>query len=743
MKLGRLGLVSILALCAGGIASPVVAQDDADDGDEVTIDTIVVTAQRREANIQEVPVSVTAFSGDDLAKRNVITFEEVARQVPGLQFDNDVDIRSSRIRIRGITGGGATAGTDSSVGVYIDDVYLGQSAAVNLDLFDLERVEVLRGPQGTLFGRNTLSGVINVTSRKPSEEFDGFIQAEYGNFNHLRFKGRVSGPVVEDVLSVSLSGVYFNRDGFLENATLDTDTNNQNNWGARLGVYFTPSEKMDWIISADYRRVDQRAKTYETLINDPASIPGAFGFLLNDDPFDRVTFGDFPGEETLDMWGISATGRLKLDAVDIVSVSGYREHEYLSDGESDLTPFGVGRNQDGQDVSRFTQELRFETNWDSPFQVIGGAFYLQQDAENLSGILLQEDLINTIPLLFGTPPVNATELTAGATGITDTESIALFANISYDITDQWQLIVGGRQTWEDKTLVSFVQEDFESVFGFPLLSGSGTVDPTTDSFDAFTPTFTLRYMPSEDAILFATASRGFRSGGFNDSQGDLSGIAFGPEDLWNYEFGVKATWLDQRLLTNATVFRMEWDDIQLTADDPTTPTLFDPRTINAGRAVSQGVEFEMVAALTERLTFDGNVTFVDAEYREGTLLDGTPLDQIPGAADFTVSANATYEVPITDTLNLTIRAEYYHQGDMALAADQRRPEAFQEDFGLFNGRIILASDDGWQVALWGKNLLNEDYNVGVFDLLANPFVGQFFNALGAPRTYGAEVRFNF
>lgn len=707
------------------------------------VPTIVVTAQKREENIQDVPIAITAFDAEELREQNVITFEEVTRNVPGFQFENDVDIRSSRIRVRGIAGGGGTAGTDTSVGVYVDEVYLGQAAAANTELFDLERVEFLRGPQGTLFGRNTLAGVINMTSQRPTDELSGYVHAEYGNFNHTRLKARVSGPIIEDVLSASVSGVYFDRDGFLRNETLGIDVNDQSNWGLRGGLHFTPSSSFELQLSADYRKVDQRAKTYETLINAPGSIPGAFGALLNTDPFDRVTFGGFPGEETLEAWGLSARARLSLDDFDIVSVTGYRAHDYFSDGESDLTPLAVGRNQDIQDVGRFTQELRVETTGSGPLSAIAGVFYLDQDSVNESGIVLESDLINILPLLFPIPPVAATELTGGAVGVTETKSYAIFGSLTYEISDSFEITLGARQTWEDRILVSFDQVDFESEFGFPLLAATGSIPRQEDTYSAFTPTATLSFTPAEDVLLYATVSKGFRSGGFNDSLGDLSGIGFGPETLWNYEAGVKAIWLDSRVRTNLSFFYMEWDDIQLTADDPTTPALFDPRTINAGRAVSQGFEFEGAIEITDRLTLSGNLAVVDAEFREGTLLDGTPLERIPGAADYTFAVVGDYAAPLSDAIEFKARIELYGQGDVALNPNQTRPEAFQGAYQLLGGRLAIAHADGLEFALWGKNLLDEDFNVGVFDLLANPFVGQYFNALGPPRTYGVEMRYSF
>ncbi len=730
----KLVLRGSVAAIAIALATPAYAQ----------VETIVVTAQKREENIQDVPIAMTAFDAKALEEQNALTFEEVARNVPGVQFDNDVDIRTSRIRVRGITGGGGTAGTDSSVGVYVDEVYLGQSAAANTDIFDLERVEFLRGPQGTLFGRNTLAGVINMTSQRPTDELSGYVQAEYGNYNHTRLKGRISGPLIDGVLRASLSGVYFDRDGFLRNDTLGTDTNDQHNWGLRGGLYFTPSSNLEFVISADYRKVDQKSKTYETLINDSAgSIPGLFGALLNTDPYDRVTYGDFAGKETLEAWGLSARGKLSLDNFDIVSVTGYRSHTYYSDGESDLTPLKIGRNQDTQDVKRFTQELRFETNGSGPLSVIGGLFYLDQDATNGSGILLESDLIAILPLLFNIPPVSATELVGGSVGVTETKSYALFGSLNYKISDKLDLTLGARQTWEDKTLVSFNQVDFESVFGFPLLAATGSVPRTKDSYKAFTPSATLSYKPSDDVMLYATASKGFRSGGFNDSLGDLSGIAFGPEDLWNYEAGLKSMWLDKRLRLNLALYYMNWDNIQLTADDPNTPSLYDPRTINAGRAVSQGIEFEGEAEITNNFRVSANFTVVDAKFKEGTLLDGTPLDKIPGAADYTFTISGDYVVPIGAGTDIRARLEYYQQGDVALTADQSRSEATQKAYGLLSARLAVQNDSGWEIALWGKNLLDKKYNVGVFNLLSNPFVGQYFNALGAPRTYGVELRYAF
>lgn len=727
-------VVTMVSVCALASAMPAFAQETEtnEEQDIARLNTITVTAQRREEDIQIVPVAVTAFSAGDLEIRSALNLEEVARSTPGFQYVGDESIKATRPSIRGIAGGGGTAGRDSSIGVYVDDVYLGGPASANVELFDLDRVEILRGPQGTLFGRNTLAGVINMASKMPDDEFGGYVQAEYGNYDHKRLKGRVSVPLVKDKLSASLSGLYFDREGFLENAYLNTDTNDAHQWGLRGALRFTPTENMDWLFSADYREVDQKAKSQETLINDPTAIPGLFGAQLNTDPYDRVVYSGFAGEETLEAWGLSARGVVSFDGFDLISVTSYREHHYFNDGESDQTPFGVGRNQDPEDVERFTQEFRFETTGEGPFKAIVGAFYLDQDAVNGGHILLESDLVSVL-----TGGALTGELTGGATGKTSTESVALFGSLDYDVTDKFTVSFGARQTWEDKS-IDFDQVDFESVFGFPLLASTGSYTGA-DTFESFTPSATAKYRFTDDVMIYATISEGFRSGGFNDTTGDLSGIAFDPETLWNYEAGLKSTLFEDRLRLNASLFSMKWKDIQIQADDPATENLYDPRILNAGEAHSNGVELEMVAALTPDFTIDSSFAYFDDEFDEGNLA-GNDL----GAPEYTFSLSGTYVYAVTSDLDLTFRGEYYRQGDQYVNLDQTRPENLQEGYELLNARIVLApADRDWELAVWGKNLTDETYNVRTFDLLTNPFVGQLFNILGTPRTYGVSVKKSF
>jgi iron complex outermembrane receptor protein len=328
------------------------------------------------------------------------------------------------------------------------------------------------------------------------------------------------------------------------------------------------------------------------------------------------------------------------------------------------------------------------------------------------------------------------------TGDMVADSYAAFGSVDYAVTDRLKVTLGARYTYETKE-IDYDQQDFEQELGFAILGGTVAYQGE-DSWDSFTPALTLRYEADEAAMVYATVSNGFKSGGYNDGAGDVSGISFGPETLWNYEVGTKMDLADGRVRLNVAAFVMKWDDMQLRVDDPNTPNSFDPRILNAGAAHSNGLEFELAAILAEGLTLNTSVGLLDAEFDQGELPDGTPLRDLVRAPDYSGSVDLEYTTAVSSGLNLFLRGQYVFTGSYWLAADQSIPQAQQGAYGLLNARIAL-SDAGqrWEVALWGKNLTDETYNIGVFNLLENSFVGQYFNVLGDPRTYGIEVRYNY
>ena len=335
VKATAIASVSAISLL-GGLAS---AQAQEDAADTVTYDTVVVTATKRAENIQDVPISVTAISGDQLDNLGVTDIQGVARRTPGLQFGNFSDLKLATTAIRGVNAIDATsAGKDPAVAYYLDEVFLGIGAGAAVDFFDIERVEVLRGPQGTLFGRNSIGGVINITTRKPSDEFEGSAQIEGGNLGYMLARGSMNVPIKEDLLAVKLSGSFMQRDGFTENRFLNIDTNDAIRRNARASIRFSPEGWGEYLLTADYRNYNQHSKQYETLSYDEDStffavatgnVPGFSAVPLNTDPYDRDVYSDVIASERLEGFGVSLKSENDLGFADLIWVSAYREHEYF------------------------------------------------------------------------------------------------------------------------------------------------------------------------------------------------------------------------------------------------------------------------------------------------------------------------------------------------------------------------------------------------------------------------------
>jgi len=454
-------------------------------------------------------------------------------------------------------------------------------------------------------------------------------------------------------------------------------------------------------------------------------------------------FGDFPGRETLrDAYGASLRAVYSGEGYEVVAVGGYRTYEYFVDGESDLLPFGIGRNFDPEELDLFTGELRIASQNESALQWLAGIYYSKLDSINGGGILIQNDLLSLLGAGF------LGEVEGGSRGDHTAETFAVFASFDYRFNEQFELTVGARHTWEEKDFF-WVQNDLEAIFGAPVLGGTGSAQ-ASDSWDETTPTVTLRYQPTDDVMLYATYSRGFKSGGYNVDSGvpSLQEEGFDPEFLDNYELGVKSTWFDQRLLINASLYAMKWEDIHIRADDPTTPESFDPRIDNAGEAHSNGLELEIKALLSEQLSINLMGNWMDAGYDEGELPvgvgQGIPLDHFTRVPDYAVSADIEYTIPLPADLDLVLRGEWRRQGDIFLDARPASLDPFnqQSAYSLYNARVTLNAEN-WYAAVWGYNLSDENYLVSTFDLLNNPFVSQYFSVLGPPRTVGIELQYRF
>lgn len=726
MRVGQLiAAASVIALTTGGTAA---AQAD----DAAVVDEIVVTARKKAENLQDIPISITAMTAEAMERAGVSNVADLARRTPGLQYGAFGDLKLSPTSLRGVVGSAGSAGADPAVGYYVDEVFVGQGAGANLDLYDIDRVEVLRGPQGSLYGRNTIGGVISITTKRPTEEFAASGLAEIGNFDHRRFAASISGAIVPGTVLAKLAATRDTRSGYEHNVLLDRDVNDSRTWSVRGQVLWLLGAETSLLLTGEHNEADNEPLVFETLkYNNAALLPtllDAARRSRNTDPFDRQVQADIVTEERLEASGVAATFKTKLGEISVTNVASYREHDYYSRTDTDRSSLPIAYDGDPEKVWRASEELRFDVST-GPIDWLAGIYYFRQRSRNQSFIEIGSALAD----LFGAPSLTGT--LAGSNGRLDTTSTAVFGSATWAVNERLELSAGGRYT-RDRKRIRYAQDD-----PLALLGGDADIRGR-DTWSEFTPNANIRFRITPDVLVYATVSKGFKSGGFNDALGDANGIGFNPETLWNYEAGLKAELFDRRAVFNAAVFNMDWKNIQITQDNPVT-AIFDPIILNGGKAHSRGFEAELSARPTANLDVGANLSVQEVEYDEGRLPDGTPLRKVPFAPDYTGLLFAELRIPVERLGTVSVYGDYQFRGESYLTANND-PDGRVKPYQLANLRIGLESEDGrWRLTAWGKNLTKEVYKQRLFDLFNQDLVGQKFIVLGAPRTYGLELKVTY
>jgi len=707
------------------------APDSVEEGQEAP-ETFTITARKQEETLEEAPVSVTAFGADTLREQGITDINDVATRTPGFNYGNFGDEKLSPVSLRGVVGGSSSAGSDPAVGIYMDEVYLGPGVGASVDLFDMQQVEVLRGPQGTLFGHNTIGGLIHYRTAAPTDYYEALGEVEVGNYEYRRFSGAVSGPLYGDDVLGRLSMTSTQRGGFSDNTFLHRDVNTEGSWAVRGQLLFNLWDATTWRLSADYREVDQDSLVFETLRYNPGSdfvfAMGFFGAETNTDPYDRRVRSNIVSGETAEAGGITSTFETTINDVNIVNVTSYRSHQYRNIADTDRTELDWAYDGDPEDVWRWSNEFRVSGSVGS-FDWLAGIYYSDQETDNQSFIALGADLAT----LLGDPGLAGLE--AGSNALMNAQNLAGFGTLTWYLTDQFDLTVGGRYTHEEKD-IEYVQTD--PVF---LLGGDFAIN-ASDSWSQFTPSVNARYRFNDEVMVYATVSQGYKSGGFNDALGDATGISFDPELLWNYEAGLRTTFYDGRMFMGLTAFYMDWTDIQTSGDNPATP-VFDPITLNAGAAHSTGVEFELMGQLTDNLRVGLNAALLEAEYDEGMLPDGTILNQIPYAPEYTINVNGDYRANLLNNIDWFVGGEYLVRGETYLTLNNQ-PDGQVDPYGVLNLRVGLEDDEGrWALTLWGRNVTDEVATQRLFDLYGQDLIGQKFIVRSDPATYGVNLRVRY
>ena len=745
------------------------------------LEEIIVTARKREEPLQRTPISITAFTAEQLAKPGFDDLADVARFAPNVVFDqgtgNTGGSFNSQLFIRGVGQVDFLFSSDPGVGIYIDEVYLPRVIGSILDVTDIERIEILRGPQGTLYGKNTIGGALNITSQRPGDEFGAIANLTVGSRDRIDARLSADVPIVDERLNGRFTVSSRNQDGYVDRINQgDRATGDVNSDGFRGLLHFTPGGGWDVLLSADYTRRREEAIANELLdvrLDDPVLLlwnllvaptygPGSIydsRFLTHGS--DSQATG--PSHSDLDMWGVSLNASKELsDAYTLKSITAYREEDAQFGQDQDHSPFRYLETTNDNQHDALSQELQLHgVNFGDRLEWVAGAFYMHEEGTDAFDIVLGGGLFDSLealpapilPLVPGVtcpPPPGVPLPCAGGPGNPfnvsldfeatlfddiDIDSYALYTQGTYRFTDRLSITAGGRYTWEDKTFTTMLVRNASGVVTVPEHSIS-------NSWNAFTPRAGLEYQWTAALMTYVSAARGFKSGGFNGRAQSLAEIdSFDPEYVWSYEAGFKSQWLDNRLMLNLAAFYNDYSDIQLTSVRA-VEGLIVVVTENAGEARIQGMEIELAAQPFEPLVVRAGAGYLDAEYTElspgATVTLDSKLVKVP---EWTANLAAEFSVPLGSDWALTVGGDLSYRDDY-FNDPNNTPLLKQDAYTLLGAYMRFASSDGrWELTAFGTNLSDERYMTN--GLQSYGSFGTADGTFGPPREWGLTLKAQF
>ena len=693
-------------VAAVAIATP-VAFGIAKAQETLGLEEIVVTAQKRAQSLQDVPIQVTAFSEQRIEDAGIRTTQDFVNMVPNMSLDDSYSYLNTFVVVRGVT---QINNADAPVAIVVDGVPQNSQKQFKMNLFDIERIEVLKGPQGALYGRNAIGGAVNIVTRQPSNEFEGFARASYGNGDAIDLSGGVSGPIVEDKVLFRLAGSYKQDDGRITNTFLDENVDFiDHDYSIRGLIKVLASERLTLDLRGSYQDF-QAGGLYDSAIFD-----------LNEANQIQPPRADVLGKTFGNIKELTFKFDYEADFATLTGITGYTDVKEYNRGDLDFTNpvlnpggflglFGPVIQGQNQDIELFSQELRLVSPSEDRFRWIVGAYYIHTDRAVLTRAVV--DLDNSLEQ-FDDPALRIINLTEDNSN----DAFALFAQFDYDITDKFTLS-GALRYDEDKRK----QTDLTSLL------------VREQTFDSIQPKATLTYNFNDDQLVYATYSKGFRSGGFNAPTVPIP--VFDKEELDNFEAGFKTSWLNNRLVVNGAVYLQKVDNFQFFFLDAATAS----QVIANIEAVDIfGLELEAQALVAEGLEVFGAIGTTDSEIKRSSLFPGFVGNKTPKTTDWTLNAGFQYRFPIQDDLNGMLRVDYEHRGNKYWHVDNL---AVQESLDLVDARAGVEGDN-WGVYVWAKNLTDEDYYT---DYNQVAFSGLGFYDIGfraQPRTYGVEGKFKF
>ncbi len=749
------GLATVMLVPTAAHAQQTEAASQ-DTGDGI----IVVTARRREERLVDVPLSITAISGDGLVASGVQDITEIGQEIPNLTLEVSRGTNTTLTAfIRGVGQQDPVAGFEAGVGLYVDDVYLNRPQAAVLDIYDVERIEVLRGPQGTLYGRNTIGGAIKYVSRRLPDDTSVKIRGTYGSYDQADLIVTASTPIT-DSLRIGASGARLSRGGFGDNLVQPGVENyNKDVWAARGSIEYDDNGFFVRL-SGDYIRDESDPRQGHRLI--PSLLTGA---PVLDDVFDTRAGLTVP-EQLVEAYGGSLLIEAPVsDNITLKSITAYREDKSSSNIDFDSLP------SEDLDVpviyenDQFSQEFQILYESDNLNGVLG-AYYLDANAFNVFDVLLATT--GALPIV-GLPGLNAQTL-----GDVDTETWSIFGDFTYDISDQLSVSVGGRYTSDKRnarilrtTFVNGFSDQFDGA-GIPILVTSDFDD--SDTFKEFTPRASISWKPDENHNIYFTYSRGFKGGGFDprgqtnatpdfDQDGTISAdevfnfLQFDPETVDSYELGWKGSLLDNRLNVSVALFKGDYSDVQIPGsvgfdtDGDGTNDSFAGITSNAASADVNGFEFEGRALVGKdfagpgsRFNVSWSLGYLDASFN--TFIDNLGNDVadervFQNTPDWTGSMSFNLGVPVASGM-LDLISSISFRSD-ASQFESPNPFLDQDGFSLVDASLVYTDDsDLFSIGVHGKNLFDKRYKVAGYNFVAGGQNGApFVSTLGLEGTLTA------
>ncbi|HEX7857867.1 MAG TPA: TonB-dependent receptor [Sphingobium sp.] len=710
------------------------------------IEDIVVTAEKRSTSLQRTPISVTALSGDILQKSQIRTLIDIQALVPNMKMgEND---GYAQITIRGIGISGFVPTAEGAVAVNLNEVYVSRPIAQLASLYDLSSLEVLRGPQGTLYGRNATAGSVNITTARPTDAWSGYGRVGVGNYAAIHAEAAVGGPIIKDRLLVRISGFVDKHDGYGKNLVTGNDVSDKDAHGIRGTLVFKPTVTITATVIGEYfKENDNGAALHYFGAAGLTGLPGAIGvppLFVQQGGFAAPDLQDVanPRDSKFKLRTTAVTGILEWSngPFSVKSVTGYRDQNSLTLTPLDGGSRGNGFYLAGEPAHQFSEELQLHYDT-SRFHATAGLYYFREKDSSIPGVAA---FTNTaLNRAFGIPASPSEYLVnfVQIGGTIRTTAKAAFAQATYEIIDNLSLTAGIRVSHERKDAVLYNSFSlFDPYLGDATPQAPATVQPAR-TFKSTTPKLGIQYQVTPQTLIYGSYSKGFKSGGY-----DVTTIspAFQPEKLTDYEGGIKTAFMDNRLRVNLAGFYYDYTNLQvLQIEGPVVVTR------NAASARIWGVEAEVTALPTPELAIDASASYLHARYRSYSGPDGSqPLlpavdfsgNHLNNAPDFTAHLGATYTWRLAKG-SLALRAEgdystrfYFTPININLLS--------QAPFAKANAFLTYTSDRDWHVTAFIRNITDKDTRIsGVVNtpILGTPAQG----AVAPPRTFGIEVGYTF